>query len=244
MRFAALREMDVHAIAALTGQGAAGYAAITRPMPALDTALPLPASLPADLLARRPDILAAHARVDAAAKGREAAHAAFYPDINIAAMVGFQAIGLSNLLGGDAFTMGVGPAIHLPIFDAGKIRADYAGATAALDIAVADYNGAVLDAVKQTADAMTQVRSLEARRAEQQNALDSATRSFNMAQERYTLGLSNQLPLLVAESTLLQARQTMAGLVADAATQRITLLLAAGGTFHQNVSNIIAKRDE
>ena len=62
---------------------------------------------------------------------------------------GFQAIGLSNLLTGNSFTYGAGPAIHLPIFDAGKIRAHYAGATAELDAAVADYNGAVLGAVSR-----------------------------------------------------------------------------------------------
>jgi len=242
MRFAAQRETDVHAIAALIGEGAAAYPTIARPTPALDAALPLPASLPADLLARRPDILAARARVAAAAKGREAAHAQFYPDISINALIGFQAIGLSNLISGDSFTTGVGPAIHLPIFDAGKIRADYAGATAELDVAVADYNGAVVGAIRQTADAMTQVASLTARRGEAQNALDSATRAFTLAQERYRLGLANQLPMLTAEASVLAAREQMAGLVANATVQRVTLLLAAGGTFQDSKTDI-AKTD-
>jgi len=231
LRYAAAREMDIHAIAALAGQGADAYQTITRPKPNLDVALPLPSSLPADLLARRPDILAAKARVSAAAKGREAAHADFYPDINLAALVGFQAIGLSNLVTGDAFTMGVGPAVHLPIFDAGKIRAQYARSTADLDLAVADYNGAVLSAIKQTADAMTQVKSLEAQRAQQQDAVTSAERAFRIAEDRYRSGLATQLPMLTAESTLLQARQALAGVVAQGAQQRITLMLTVGGGF-------------
>jgi NodT family efflux transporter outer membrane factor (OMF) lipoprotein len=231
-RYAAQRDMDIHAIAALVGQGANSYSEITRPTADLDAALPLPSQLPADLLARRPDILAARARVGAAAKGREAAHAEFYPNINLAALVGFQAIGLSNLLTGDSFTMGVGPAIHLPIFDAGKIRAQYAGATAQLDSAVADYNGAVINAIKQSADAMTQVKSLAGQRADQQAAVDSATRAFGLAEERYKDGLSTQIPMLTAEATLLQARQQMAGLVAQAATERVTLLLSVGGGFN------------
>ena len=231
-RYAAQREMDVHAIAALTGQGASAYAGFVRPVPDLDAALPLPETLPADLLSRRPDILAARARVDAAVHGREAAHADFYPDINLAAFAGFQAIGLSNLVTGNAFTMGIGPAIHLPIFDAGKIRAQYAGATAALDVAVSDYNGAVLNAVKQTADAMTEVKSLAGQRADQQAALDSAGRAFKLAEERYRSGLSGQIPMLTAEATLLTARQEMAGLVAQSAIQRITLLLSVGGGFN------------
>jgi NodT family efflux transporter outer membrane factor (OMF) lipoprotein len=247
LRLAALREMDVHAIAALTGQGAAAYDTISRPTPSLDVALPLPSLLPADLLARRPDILAARARIDAATQGRAAAHAAFYPDINLVALAGFQAIGLSNLISGNSFTTGIGPAVHLPIFDAGKLRADYAGATATLDVAVADYNGAVLDAVKQTADAMTQVQDLAARRAEQQNTLAAASRAFDLAQERYREGLSPQLPVLITEASLLQARQQMAELIAEGATQRVTLLLSAGGTFQETQAYVaqtnIAKQE-
>ena len=231
LRFAGAREMDIHAIAALAGQGAGLYQTITRPKPNLDVALPLPQKLPADLLARRPDILAARARVEAAVKGREAAHADFYPDINLAALVGFQAIGLSNLISGNSFTMGVGPALHLPIFDAGKLRAQYARSTADLDVAVADYNGAVVGAIKQTADAMTQVKSLDAQRAQQQDAVASAERAFRIAEDRYRSGLATQLPMLTAESTLLQARQALVGVVAAGAQQRITLMLTVGGDF-------------
>jgi NodT family efflux transporter outer membrane factor (OMF) lipoprotein len=231
LRYAAAREMDVHAIAALAGQGADAYANVTRPAPNLDVALPLPERLPADLLARRPDILAARARIDAAMEGRKAAHADFYPDINLAAMAGFQAIGLSNLLTGNSFTLGVGPAIHLPIFDAGKLKAQYAHATADLDLSVADYNGAVLNAIKQTADAMTQVKSLAAQRAQQEDAVREAERAFKIAQDRYRSGLATQLPMLTAESTLLQARQALAGVTAAAAQQRITLLLTVGGIY-------------
>ncbi|HVV26783.1 MAG TPA: efflux transporter outer membrane subunit [Rhizomicrobium sp.] len=244
LRFAAAREMDIHAIAALTGQGAGAYAGIARPTANLDVVLPLPEKLPADLLARRPDVLAAKARVEAAVKGREAAHADFYPDINLAALAGFQSIGLSNLFTGDAFTMGIGPALHLPIFDAGKIRAQYAGATAQLDVAVADYNNAVLNAIKQTADAMTQVKSLTAQRRQQQDAVVSAERAFRIAEDRYRSGLDTQLPMLTTESTLLQARQALAGVIAQATIQRITLLLTVGGGFEPApIAPQIAKQD-
>ena len=230
-RTIAQRDIDVHAIAALTGQGAAAYATITRPAPNLDTALPLPTTLPADLLARRPDILAAEARVEAAAKGREIAHADFYPNINLTAFAGLQAVGLGRLFSSNSFTYGAGPAIHLPIFDAGRIRANYAGATADLDGAVEAYNGVVLDAVRQTEDAMTQVTSLESQRADQQAALDSATRSFALAQTRYRTGLSDQIVMLTAESTLLTAREQMATVIANSTIQRVTLLLSVGGGF-------------
>jgi NodT family efflux transporter outer membrane factor (OMF) lipoprotein len=231
LRYAAARETDVHAIASLAGQGAQAYATITRPRPNLDVALPLPDELPVDLLARRPDILAAKARIQAAIKGREAAHADFYPDINLEALAGFQAIGMSSLFTGNAFTMGIGPALHLPIFDAGKLRAQYAHATADLDLSVTDYNGAVLSAIKQTADAMTEVKSLAAQRVQQQDAVESAQRAYNIALDRYRRGLATQLPMLTAEATLLQARQSLAEVAAEGGEQRITLLLTVGGGF-------------
>ena len=231
LRYAAAREGDVHAIAALTGQGADAYATITRPVPDLATALPLPDKLPADLLARRPDILAAQARIQAAIQGREAAHADFYPDINLVALAGFQSLGLSNLLTGGSFTMGLGPAIHLPIFDAGKLKAQYAKSTADLDASVADYNGAVVNAIRQTADAMTQVKSLAGQAQQQQDAVANAQKAFQIAEDRYRSGLDTQLPMLTAESTLLQARSALAAVVSANAQQRITLLLTVGGGF-------------
>jgi len=230
-RTEAQRDIGVHAIAALIGRGADVYPTIVRPDAAVENALPLPERLPADLLARRPDILAAHARISAAVGGRDAAHADFYPNIDLAAALGFQAVGLSNLFSSDALVASVGPAIHLPIFDAGRIRAQYARATADLDAAVADYNGTVVSAVRQSADALTQVASLADQRQQQRLALDSAERAFDLARERYRLGLSGQIPMLTAEAPLLEARREMAVLVAQAVNQRIVLLLSVGGGY-------------
>jgi NodT family efflux transporter outer membrane factor (OMF) lipoprotein len=230
-RTEAQRDIGVHAIAALIGRGADAYPTITRPAAAVDNALPLPEHLPADLLSRRPDIAAAQMRIKAATAGREAAHADFYPNIDLTAALGFQAIGFSNLIGGDSLTAGVGPAIHLPVFDAGRIRAQYARATADLDAAVADYNGTVVGAVRQTANALTEVASLADQRQQQKLALDSAMRAFDLAKERYRLGLSGQIPMLTAEATLLEARRQMAVLVAEATNQRVTLLLSLGGGY-------------
>lgn len=229
MALEAQRDRAIHALAALTGQGAAAYDGIGRPAAVLDAALPLPTALPADLLSRRPDILAARARIAAALHGREAAHADFYPNIDLTAALGVQAVGLGNLFGASALTTGIGPAIHLPLFDAGKLKAQYALAGSELDIAVGQYNETVLDAVKQVADALTDTRSLQARRQRQQVVLDSATHALQLAEERYRLGLSDQILVLTAESLVSQARRQMAALDAGLATQRVTLFLAVGG---------------
>jgi NodT family efflux transporter outer membrane factor (OMF) lipoprotein len=229
IRSRANRDLAVHQIAALIGRGADAYE-IARPR-MNDTVLALPTTLPADLLARRADIAAAQARIDAAFQGREVARTAFYPDINLVALAGWAAIGLNPMFSASALQYGVGGAVHLPIFDAGKLRAEYAGATASLDQAVADYNQAVVTAVKQTADAMTGLKSLQDQARHQHDALAAADASFRLARERYRSGLSPQTNALDAESLLLDARRDSAALAADTVSARVVLLMAIGGGF-------------
>lgn len=169
-------ELSRHQIAALLGRGADVYATIARPH-LNPNAIALPHVLPADLLSRRADIQASRARIESALSGRDVARKSFYPDIDIAAFAGWSAIGLDPMFSASARTYGAGPAIHLPIFDAGELRANYAHATAALDAAVADYNSSVIGAVKQTADALTELRVLQGQDSDQRIALDAARES-------------------------------------------------------------------
>lgn len=229
VRAQSARDLTVHAIAALIGRGADAYN-IARPK-LNEAALTLPAVLPADLLARRADIAAAEARIDAATSGREVAKKAFYPDINLIGAAGFAAIGLSSLFSAGSAQYGIGPAIHLPIFDAGELRAKYAGATADLDEAVASYNQSVVTAVKQTSDALTDLSSIQAQSVQQHEALSAAQSSFDLAAKRYRSGLSPQLNVLSAEDTLLQARRQDATLSDDLLSARVALLMALGGGY-------------
>src|SRR5579871_3127369 len=104
--------------------------AIERPTLPTDKDFGLPARLPAELLGRRPDVVAARYRVEAAAQGIKQEKAAFYPNVDLKALVGFQSLGLSNLFLSDSTVAAVGPAISLPIFDGGRLRAQYRGAEA------------------------------------------------------------------------------------------------------------------
>ena len=235
IRANAARDLAVHQIAALIGRGADAYN-ISRPK-LNRSALALPAVLPADLLARRADIAAVEARIDAATSGRHAAHQAFYPDINLIGAAGFAAIGLSTLFNGSSGQYGIGPAIHLPIFDAGELRAKYAGATAQLDEAVAGYNQSVVGAVKQTADAITQLQALEGQAAQQGEALRASNASFDLATRRYRSGLSPQLNVLSAEDVLIQAKRQDAAISADLLSSRVSLLMALGGGYTNTNAN-------
>jgi NodT family efflux transporter outer membrane factor (OMF) lipoprotein len=229
VRTKAAREIAAHQIATLIGRGADAYD-IARPKLA-DAALALPATLPADLVARRADIVAAEARIDAATAGREVARKAFYPDVNLIALAGTAAIGLGPLFSSEAAQYGGGAAIHLPIFDAGKLRAQYAGATADLDEAVAEYNQSVVGAVKQVSDGITNLRAVEDEAAQQRAARKAADESFHLATERYRSGLNPLQTALDAESVLIQAKRDDAALSADTASARVALLMALGGGF-------------
>ncbi len=225
------RDLAVHRLAALAGYGTDRYAGIGRPQLSLDAALPLPDAVPMDLLSRRPDIVAARLRIDAAMAGRTAAHAAFYPDVSLKAFAGVQAIGLDNLFDGDSAIFGVTPAFHLPIFEANRLRASYKNATADLDGAVAHYNDAVLNAVRESADQLTLGASLAQQIEQTQQTLDASQAAYRLAQKRYGAGLSTQLTVLNAESQVLQARRDLAALDAKLVISRVTLLLTLGGSF-------------
>ena len=149
---------------------------------------------------------------------------------------GFAALGFGQLFKTASLQYGGGAAIHLPIFDAGELRAQYAGATAGLDEAVADYNQAVVTAVRQTADAVTQLQTADGEAADQMRALADAQASYDLASSRYKTGLSSELALLSAEDVLIQARRSSAVLSADQASARVALLMALGGGFGANGS--------
>ncbi len=229
-----------HALATLTGRAASGQTSFVAPTLDLEKALALPAELPADLLAHRPDIAAAKARITAAQAGRTAAHAAFYPNINLIGFGGFTAVSLGSLPKGDSQTWTLGPAIHLPIFDAGRLRAEYGKATADLDVAVASYNETVLRAVREAADQAARVRSFDQQLVEQQRALDAAEQAYALAEQRYDAGLTTFLTVLNAETQVLAARRQRINLLADRTQARVGLLVALGGSFDERPSPALA----
>jgi NodT family efflux transporter outer membrane factor (OMF) lipoprotein len=227
----AAADLAVHQLATLTGQGADAYASIGRPVLTVEAALPVPAALPINLLARRPDVLSARLSVDAADAGRLAAKAAFYPDVSLRALAGVGAFGLNNLVQGSARGYGAGPLISLPLFDGGRLRAQYRGSEAQLDAAIAGYNDTVLRAVQQTSDQITRLDALARERLDQQQSLDATEAAYRLAEERYTAGLASYLGVLNAETQVLNARQSMVDIQTSLAASRVALLLAVGGSF-------------
>jgi NodT family efflux transporter outer membrane factor (OMF) lipoprotein len=227
----AARDVAIHRVVALTGGSAADYPTIARPTLAVETVLVVPDSLPADLLGRRPDILAARARAESAKSLRTAARASFYPNVNLAAFAGFEAIGLDHLTDWSSRTVGAGPALSQPIFSAPRLKAQYHGAVAAVDLAVSSYNGAVATAIQQASDQLTLVRSSAQQLAKARESLAAAEEAYRLAQKRYEAGLTNYLVVLTTETQVLNARTSVVDILHSQALARIGLLLAVGGNF-------------
>ncbi len=190
---------------------------------------PVPQALGADLLGRRPDVVAARWRVEAATQGIDSAKADFYPDVNLTAFVGLNALGLDNLLQGSSRQMGITPALRLPIFDGKRLRAQLRGKQADLDTAIAQYNGAVLDAVKQAGDAIASVQSLQRQQQLQTESLSKAERAYDFAVQRYQAGLGSQITVLNTETQLINQRRLAVDLQARELDTLVALAAALGG---------------
>lgn len=236
-----------HQIAALIGAGPDRGLAIAPPRLGNLAPLGLPADVTTNLVARRPDIAAALARTEAAAKRIKVARADFFPAIRLSALVGVQSLGyntsftdqsvtgprsfLETLFSKDSLFGNVGPAVSLPIFHGGELRGRYRGARAAFDEAVAIYDKTVLGAYQQVADAVTGRRILDQRLTEARAALAASEEAYAIAQKRYRGGLFTYLDVLNVEDQLLAARQSVAELEASAFTLDIALIRALGGGF-------------
>jgi NodT family efflux transporter outer membrane factor (OMF) lipoprotein len=219
-----------HALAALTAQAPNALDALIAPLTTVQ-AVPLPAAVPADLLGRRADVTAARWRIEAATSDMKSAKAQFYPNINLTAFAGLASIGLNQLIKSGSEQWGVGPAIHLPIFDSGRLRANLRGKTADVDAAIESYNGAVLDAVHDVADQIGSLRSIGRQQVEQASAQAAAESAYDLAAQRYKAGLSTYLTVLNAETTVLNQRRQAADLKARALEVQIALMRALGGGY-------------
>ncbi len=204
----------------------------------------VPSVLGADLLGRRPDVVAARWRVESATHGIDSARADFYPDINLTAFIGLDAIGFGNLLKGSSRQMGVSPALRLPIFEGERLRAQLRGKQADLDAAIAQYNGVVLDAVKTAGDAIASVQSLERQQKLQGESLNKAERAYDFAVQRYKAGLANQIVVLNTESQVITQRRLSVDLRARELDTRIALMSALGGGWQDDTANVQVSRKD
>jgi NodT family efflux transporter outer membrane factor (OMF) lipoprotein len=218
-------------IAALLGAGPDRGLAIARPVAPLLRDFGLPPNLKVDLIGRRPDIVAARLRAEAAAKRIKVARADFYPNIDLEASYGIQSLGLNDLLQRGSIVGALGPAIHLPIFSGGQLEGAYRGARAEYDASVAAYDQSLANALRDVADVVVNQRALQSQIVDARASLASSEDAYRIATLRYKGGLSPYLNVLTAENSLLGARRSLADLQAQSLSLDVALVRALGGGF-------------
>lgn len=216
-------------LAALMGQSPDRALSIAPPTVSAPKSLGMPASIPARLVGRRPDLSAARWRAEATASRIDQAQAMFYPNVNLVGLLGVSSLGIGNLLDAGSDVGSVGPAINLPIFDGGRRKANLRANRADFDAAVAAYDATLNLALEEVADAATSQRALDQRLVDSCQALDAATQGWILSRRRYTAGATDYASVLLAEDRMLAARRIVAGLESRRFILDLALIKALGG---------------
>ncbi|MCW5579350.1 MAG: TolC family protein, partial [Dokdonella sp.] len=224
-------QLRLAALAALLGVAPDALPTLhARALPKVTGALPTNIGL--DLIARRPDIAAARWRVEAALRQVDHVRARFYPDISLAGLIGLQSLDLDKLLSLDSRMLGFGPAVHLPLFERGQLKAAHGVAQAQLLAAAAHYDSAVVAAANDVASQALSLSQNQARREQRQSQLAAARQLHELAAARVRQGIVDDRATLSAQLELLQQRDALTALDAQALAAQIALIKALGGGYH------------
>ncbi|MCB1118197.1 MAG: efflux transporter outer membrane subunit [Chlamydiia bacterium] len=201
-----------------------------------DQIFPLPEHLSLDLLARRPDIIARVWQVESYAHDIRAAQALFYPDLNLRALGGLGSLSWSKWWSKDSLAGSLNPAIHLPIFVGGQLRANLDARVAAFEEAVYEYNQALLQAAKDVADKISQVESATLRLEDEKAVASDEATIFELSYARERSGLNNRIEVLEREVDYLYARLKVIEINDERLKNVVDLIKALGGGFidHSN----------
>lgn len=222
--------IQLAALASLLGVASGDLPNLTaQSLPPATAALPADAGL--DLIARRADIAASRWRVEAALKDVDVARDAFYPDLSLSAMAGLSSIDLGKLLSPGSAVVAAGPALHLPIFEGGRLRARFGVSKAALAATVADYNAAVVDAAHDAATAALTLQQIQQRQQQSAAQLAAKTQLLASASARMQRGLTDAIPVLDAGESLDRQRDAGVQLDVAALAAEISLTRSLGGGY-------------
>ncbi len=216
-------------LATLVGAGPDRGLDLARPAIRDPVATGTPTLVPADLLARRPDVIARRLRAEAAAARADAAEADFYPNINLAAAVGLDSTSFDDWIDAGSRFYNAGPALSLPLFGGGRRRATLDLRTAEYDEAAAMYRQTVVGAARDVAAALTDLHSIDAEERDVSAAVTAQTQSFDLARRRYEGGLGAYTEVLIAEAGQLNQRRRLADLTARRLDASVRLVAALGG---------------
>ena len=222
------RALDENLLVLLIGQplpgglqASAGIDAVTLPE--------LAAGAPSELLARRPDIRQSEQLLLAANANIGAARAAFFPRISLTAGIGSASSELTGLFNSSSLGLTLAPQLLLPIFDAGRNQAGLQSATAAREVAVAQYERSIQAAFREVADALAGRATLGDQLQAQRNVAAAEAARLRLSDLRYTNGVASYLDLLDAQRSLFAAQQALVQTRLAQLQSQVTLYKALGG---------------
>lgn len=208
-------------------------------VPAYPEPFPLPAKLPIELLAHRPDLAAAMHRAEAAARRIHVTKAQFLPSIDLTAVAGLEASvftkNASNLLGllfsGGALNYTIAPGLHLPLFEGGRLRGQLEARRAEYDEAVDLYNDTLLDAARQVADGISSIKHTKSIVDSQHRLVDAKRTELKLAKGRMRDGLNDRREILSLDHALAEQQFVSEALEADHLVALVDLIQALGGGY-------------
>lgn len=217
-------------LAALVGKPLAELPPFTvRALPAV--AGKVPDDVKIDLIARRADITASRWRVEAAEKNLASARAEFYPDVSVNALFGLQSVDVGKLFEYSSRVPSIGAAVHLPIFDQGRLKAQYGAARASIDAAVSTYEDTVITAAREVSTQVTMLAQIDAERRQHLGEIDSVLKLQAGAIAHVQQGVADIRPQLTATEALIDQRDNVLQLDAAALSADVALQRALGGGY-------------
>jgi len=223
----ASRALLEHAIAVIVGANPSSFS-----IPVADethlTAPTVPVGLPSQLLERRPDVAAAERQMAAANAEIGVSRAAFYPNITISALGGFQDTGF-NLVSLPNSLWSIGASAVLPLFEGGLRRAELQRSWSQYAQTRDSYRATVLRAFQEVEDGLASTRYLQNQMQQQAAAVAQANEAQKLTLQLYIGGLTNYLDVVVAQETALTARIVEVQVQVSRLQASVTLISAVGG---------------
>jgi multidrug efflux system outer membrane protein len=240
------RALDENALSLLLGQPLSGDLAVVFPtgQGLADTPVmaEVPAGLPSDLLALRPDIRQAEQQLLAANANIGAARAAFFPRISLTASAGSGSSNLAGLFDSGRYGWTFAPQLFLPLFDAGRNQAGLEVSKANRDIAVAQYEKAIQTAFREVSDALAGRATLGVQLNAQQAQSSAEAARFKLSDLRFQNGIANQLELLDAQRALFAAQQAVVQIRLQQLQNQVTLYKTLGGGWKEPTQAVAATK--
>lgn len=221
-------------LAELVATGPDGALTIERPTIKIGLKIGVPDNLAMELLGRRPDIVSAKNMVEAYTHRISQKKAEFYPNVNLSAFIGVQSLGIDKLTKSGSDIGGVGPAISLPIFTAGRLEGELRSVEAGYDEAVASYDKVLSGAFSEVASTLISQRALSEQIKKAKETLNASNEAYLISINRYKHGVGNYIEVLYANESLLASKKNLVLLESKALTLDVALKKALGGGYKNN----------